>query len=224
MSKVAIVDYALGNLFNVQRALKHFNIDAHITNKEEDLRKAERIVLPGVGAFEEGMKHLKKNKLDEILCELANEGRPILGICLGMQILMRESQEHGVWEGLDLIPGKVVYFSPPRDKERFKIPQIGWNRIMSVPHRKWQGTIMEGVPQESFMYFVHSLYVVPDNSEDLLCQSEYGSNIFCSAIQHDNVMGCQFHPERSGEEGLRIIKNFLNFKAKVGEPCGLQNS
>jgi len=211
MTKVAIIDYSLGNLFNVQRAFKHLGVDACITSKEKDLLGAERIVLPGVGAFEEGMKHLKGNGLDEVLCGLANEGRPILGICLGMQVLMSKSEEHGVCEGLNLIPGSVAYFSPPLDKEKFKIPQIGWNRITSPSHSNWQGTIMEGVNQQSFMYFAHSLYVTPDNSEDILCQSEYGSNIFCSAILRDNVMGCQFHPERSGNIGIRILENFLNF-------------
>lgn len=214
MTEVAIVDYGLGNLFNVQRAFKHHNVDAHIISKEEDLRQAERIVLPGVGAFEAGMNNLRKNRLDKVLYELANEGCPILGICLGMQLLMSQSEEHGHWEGLNLNPGKVTYFSPPRDKERFKIPQIGWNSLTSPSHRNWEGTLMEGVPQGAFMYFVHSLYVEPDNAEDVLCQSEYGSNVFCSIFQRGNVMGCQFHPERSGEVGLRIIKNFLNFKVK----------
>jgi len=210
LMKVAIVDYSLGNLFNVQRAFKSLGVDAQITHKAEELFNAERIVLPGVGAFGEGMKHLKENGLDSILRELASQERPILGICLGMQILMSESEEHGKFEGLNLIPGKIVFFSPPQDEQKYKIPQIGWNRVVPAPNINWEGTVMEGIRPETFMYFVHSLYVVPDDPEDILCQSEYGSNVFCSAIQYRNVMGCQFHPERSGEIGIRILKNFLN--------------
>lgn len=217
MSKIAIVDYALGNLFNVQRMFKYLNIDAVITKKEDVLRSAERIVLPGVGAFAEGMKHLRANKLDMLLCDLAKEGRPILGICLGMQILMTESQEHGISKGLDLIPGKVVYFSPSTDQQdRYKIPQIGWNKIFpsqadgKTKDDVWAGTILEGVSQNAYMYFVHSLYVSPDDEKFSLSRTEYGENSFCSVIKKDNVVGCQFHPERSGDEGLQIFKNFVS--------------
>jgi len=216
MSKIVIVDYMLGNLYNVQRAFKSMGTKTLITNKKEDLRIADKIVLPGVGAFGEGMKHLKQTGLDKIIKEAANQGKPILGICLGMQLLMSESEELGKWEGLNLVPGKVVRFDPPRADNKFKIPQIGWNKLIPSHSQEennkklWEETILHGIKEDTYMYFIHSYYVQVENPEDSVADACYGHNRFCSVVQKNNVIGCQFHPERSAEEGINILKNFIS--------------
>lgn len=214
MPKIAIVDYALGNLFNIQRAFQSIGIDTFITDKKEDITNADKIVLPGVGAFGEGMRHLKGKGLIDPIKEAASRGKPLLGICLGMQLLMSESEEHGRWEGLDLIPGKVVRFDPPDTEDKFKIPQIGWNGLLLSGYQKpkgpgyWKDTVLEGLEEGSSMYFVHSYHVQVEKPEHSIADTEYGRNRFCSVLQKDNIVGCQFHPERSAAKGVGILKKF----------------
>jgi len=209
MGKIVIVDYTLGNLFNVQRALQHVGAEAIISDKVSDLQEAEKIILPGVGAFNAGIKQLEEKGLLKALQQAAKAGRHILGICLGMQLLMRESEEHGQWRGLELIPGQVVYFDRPTAEKKFKIPQIGWNQLEIS---NTQNSILNGIKTGAQMYFVHSLYVKVDDSQNAIAYTNYGFNRFCSVIQKDNVMGCQFHPERSAEDGLKIMKNFIDLR------------
>ena len=214
MAKIVILDYTLGNLFNVQRAFKVLGVDALVTDRGEDLEEADKIVLPGVGAFSEGMKHLREKGLAEAIRKAALRGKPILGICLGMQLLMAESEEHGIWDGLDLIPGRVLRLDSPV-RERFKIPQIGWNMLLPSDSQRgrgkeaWKDTILEGLEQNEFMYFVHSYYVRVEDPVHSVAQTNYGHNSFCSVVQKQNIIGCQFHPERSGTQGLKILEKFI---------------
>ncbi len=216
-NKIVILDYALGNLFNVQRAFESIGAEALITDKKEDIEKAEKIVLPGVGAFGEGMRHLREKGLDVVIKREAQKGKPLLGICLGMQLLMGESEEHGRWEGLDMISGRVVHLDSPDAGVRFKVPQIGWNLLFpSKAHKQrgqvfWKGTILNGLEANSYMYFIHSFCVQVDEPESCVAETIYGHNQFCSVVQKGNIMGCQFHPERSGVDGIRILRNFVSF-------------
>lgn len=214
--QVVILDYGLGNLFNLQRAFESLGLDAVISGDRNVVLGAPRLVLPGVGAFESGMFNLKESGLIDVIHEFAGTGKPLMGICLGMQLMMAESEENGIWQGLSLIPGRVIRFRPPEPGEiQYKIPQIGWNQIeLAVKNgsEAWTGTFLNGIPQGSHMYFVHSYHVVPEDSGVRLAETEYGSDRFCSALLRDNLMGCQFHPERSGPAGLRILNNFASLE------------
>ncbi|QPJ66726.1 MAG: imidazole glycerol phosphate synthase subunit HisH [Candidatus Nitrohelix vancouverensis] len=213
MVNVAIVDYGLGNLFSIQRAFDSLGANSCITEKPEELTAADKIVLPGVGAFEEGMCRLRKNGLMEALIAVKVMGKPILGICLGMQLLMSESEENGLHSGLDFLTGRVVRFTPCiNPDERYKIPHICWNSIQRPDEAEdtWSRSVLSGIPGGAFMYFAHSYYVEITGNNDLLAKTSYGVDHFASVVQKDNVAGCQFHPERSGEQGLQILNNFVN--------------
>lgn len=210
MKQIAIVDYGLGNLFSVERALSAAGAEPHITSKAADLQAADGVVIPGVGAFGEGMQNLEQLGLIAEIQGLARAGKPTLGICLGMQLLMDESEEFGRWPGLGLIPGRVVRFEPP-PTTRVKIPQIGWNSI-EAPNGNgsgWDGTLLDGIEPGAFVYFVHSYAVQTAERTHCLAETEYGGTRFASVAVRDNVMGCQFHPEKSADAGLILLQNFL---------------
>ncbi|MFQ5353470.1 MAG: imidazole glycerol phosphate synthase subunit HisH, partial [Thermodesulfobacteriota bacterium] len=189
-----------------------------LTDRAEDVQKAEKIILPGVGAFETGINHLNNKGLSTVLRDASEGGRHILGICLGMQLLMSESEELGRWKGLDVIPGKVVNFDPPGPGERFKIPHMGWNSLYPCPSNAggsagtWKGTVLDGVREDSCMYFIHSLCVRSDDPGHSLAMTDYGRNSFSSVVRKKNTIGCQFHPERSSIDGIRVLENFLLMK------------
>lgn len=211
--KVVIVDYGLGNLHSVDKALRHEGGDVVISSDADVVAAADRLVLPGVGAFGDGMRELTERKLIEPLRAFVKTGRPFLGICLGMQLLLDESEEFGRREGLGIVPGKVVAI--PRghaEGPRMKIPHIGWNEIAPPPGKTWEGTLLADVPfgvgGRTSMYFVHSFAAVP-NEEFRLADAMYGGFRVSAAIRKDNVTGCQFHPEKSGPVGLRIVNRFL---------------
>lgn len=208
---ILIVDYGVGNLFNVQRAFETLGAAATISRDPEEILKAERILLPGVGAFAAGMQGVREHGLTEVLQEVARKGTtPFLGICLGMQLLMDSSEENGNWQGLGLIAGTVKRFTAPdQSEEKFKIPQIGWNTIEPAQGADWSETILSETPAETFMYFVHSYHVVPADPADRLAETVYGKDRFCSVIRRGSIWGCQFHPERSGEKGLALLNQFL---------------
>ncbi len=209
---LVIVDYGVGNLFNVQRAFSHFGLDSTISKDPETVRKAERLILPGVGAFETGVSHLKSYGLIPAIRTYAKSGRPLLGICLGMQLLLTESEENGRHRGLDLIPGRVLRFKgPARGRPIFKTPQIGWNTLLGSA-ASWKDTILDGLDREPYMYFVHSYCVYPKDQKTRLAVTRYGRDEFCSVIRQKNIVGCQFHPERSGDFGLKILENFAKGK------------
>jgi imidazole glycerol-phosphate synthase subunit HisH len=214
--RVAIVDYGLGNLFSVRHACTRVGMDATITSDRGELLAADVVLLPGVGAFGDAMHCLRRLDLVEVLREIAHAGRPLMGICLGMQLLMTRSFEFGEHEGLDLVPGQVVRFhNPVGPNGSLKVPQVGWNRI----HRPgrgagspdaWEGTPLAGLDDGEHMYFVHSYYVCPDDPRVVLSGSRYGQIDFCSSLRHGNVFAFQFHPERSGPSGLRLYENIIH--------------
>lgn len=202
----AIVDYGMGNLFSVKRACESVGMKAEITSSSKAIFEAEAVILPGVGAFGHAMETLKELNLVTTLQEVARSSKPFLGICLGMQLMMTESFEFGHHEGLGLIPGSVRHFEDPRDSSGkiLKVPQVGWNRISPSSPNSWEGTPLEGLPEGEFMYFVHSYYVTPQDSKVSIATSRYGHLEFCSSLNRENLFACQFHPERSGPQGLKI--------------------
>lgn len=218
---VAIVDCGLGNLFSVKQACERAGMRAIVTALPEDLLSAPAVVLPGVGAFGDAMKTLSALGLVDVLRRVASGGQVLLGICLGMQLLMRESQEFGRHEGLGLIEGDVVRL-PSSDTLSgiLKIPQVGWNQMRRVPAGSgdaWECTVLSGLPDGEYMYFVHSFYCRPDAPHVQLATTSYGRTEFCSAVRKGNVFGCQFHPERSGSQGIRVYQNLARMIGCHGE-------
>ncbi len=195
----AIIDYGMGNLFSLASSLKFIGTDAVVTSDKKVIGNADRLILPGVGAFRDAAARLRKTELDVTIKNEASHGKPLLGICLGMQLLFDKSLEYGEYAGLSLIPGVVrpiAEVSP-----NLKIPQIGWNRLRFVKETEIFSSISDG----EYMYFVHSYYADCDGF--VTADTEYGANITAS-VQNKNVYGCQFHPEKSGSAGLEILKAF----------------
>ncbi len=211
--KVAIIDYGLSNLYSISKALKHFTDNVFITDELSVLNSADAAVLPGVGAFDEGMKGLRARGLVAGVKEFANSGKPLLGICLGAQLMLTQGHEFGTFEGLNIIDGEVIKFP---ELKGAKIPHIGWNKIYPA-HKQWSGTILDTLKQNATMYFVHSYVLKPKNENNILALCEYGGYEFCSVIQKGQIYGCQFHPEKSGEDGVNIIKNFVNLARKANK-------
>lgn len=214
--EVLVIDYGLGNLFNVQRAIESVGGRAKISANPEDLQSAERAILPGVGAFIEGMKGLESRGFIAPIQRFAASGKPFMGICLGMQLLMLESEEMGSCKGLGLIKGRVQRFQEPEGAEHsFKIPNIGWGQLLPATKnaQQWAGSILEGLDKDPYLYFLHSYFIVPQDISDCLAFTEYGRDRFCSAVRKKNISGCQPHPERSGPSGQTVFRNFLQQKA-----------
>jgi glutamine amidotransferase len=201
---ITIIDYGMGNLRSVQKGFEKVGYSAQVTDDPRVVEKADRLVLPGVGAFRDCMNNLRDGGFIEPIHQFIATGRPFLGICLGLQMLLSESEEFGQHEGLGIIPGRVTRFADDMvvDGETLKVPHMGWNRIQ---HRDIP--LFKSVPQDSFVYFVHSYYVQPEDSQLVAATTEYGIE-FCSAICRDNVMATQFHPEKSQQVGLTMLKNF----------------
>ena len=198
---IAIIDYGVGNLFSLTCSLNSIGAETVITSDPQAIRKADKLLLPGVGAFEDAIAKLKASGLDRIITREVKNGKPILGICLGMQMLFEKSYEYGVHEGLGLLKGSVVPMAG-KIPETLKIPHIGWNALSIKKEHKLLRYIKDG----DFVYFVHSYYAT-DCEESLLATAEYGAEI-TAAVALDNVMGCQFHPEKSGNVGLSILRAF----------------
>ena len=198
---IAIVDYGVGNLFSLNSSLKMIGAESVVTADESVLRSADKILLPGVGAFEDAAKKLRDSGLADLLKELAAAGKPLLGICLGMQLLFEKSYEYGEHEGLGLIPGNV---RPIRDviPADYKIPHIGWNGL----HFRQENPLFRYVTEGDCVYFVHSFYAA-DCDDSVAATAEYGAEL-TAAVAKGNVYGCQFHPEKSGNVGLSILKAF----------------
>lgn len=198
MAEVAIIDYGVGNLRSVEKAFTSQGIDAVVSRDEKVLRGAERLVLPGVGAFAACMDGLKRRGFDQLVCEAAAEGKPIIGLCVGLQMLFDEGHEFGVHRGLGLLRGRVVKFD-----DGLRVPHVGWNQVSFCR----ESPLFEGLASDSFFYFVHSYYVEADNSEDVLGITEYGRK-YASICGQGRLMGVQFHPEKSQATGLRLLANF----------------
>lgn len=204
---IAILDYGVGNLYSLKKAVDNFTNNVFITEDPDKISSADAVILPGVGSFEAGMEGLKIRNLVEPVKKFALTGKPMLGICLGAQLLLNKGYEFGVFNGLGIIPGKVVKF-PKLKKER--IPHIGWNEILALKAGNWKKTVLDSVEPNSNLYFVHSYILQPAKKDNTLALANYGGYEFCSAIRKGNVYGCQFHPEKSGKVGLKIIENFIN--------------
>lgn len=206
---VTIVDYGLGNLFSVARALSAAGAQPLISERADELLKAERLVLPGVGAFGDGIRGLRERGLDEPIREFVHSGRPLIGLCLGMQLLFESGSEFGEHRGLGLIPGRVAMLDASQSSgESLKLPHVGWNGLLAAPGR-WRGTLFESLSEGAQVYFVHSYAPVPRDPSHVLAECAYGTRRFCAAVQKDNVTGCQFHPEKSAAAGLKILARFL---------------
>jgi imidazole glycerol-phosphate synthase subunit HisH len=201
---IKIVDYGMGNLRSVQKAFEKLGAEAVICANPAELAAAQKLVLPGVGAFRDAIGELRRTGLDKPVRDHIAADRPFLGICLGLQLLFDVSYEDGQWEGLGVIPGKVVRF---QDQPDLKIPHMGWNTLeLARPHR-----LLEGVANGSSVYFVHSYYVVPDDDSLIAARSEHGT-LFAAAVARDNLFATQFHPEKSQAVGLKMLSNFAKLK------------
>jgi glutamine amidotransferase len=205
---IVIVDYGLGNLFSIEQACKHLGYSTTLSKDPDIILGASNLILPGVGSFEIAMKQLNTFNLIETLTTFVKTGKPIMGVCLGMQLLFDESNEFGNHNGLGFIKGKVIKFPNIVNNIKIRIPHIGWNKIYES-ELEWANTPLVNIKNESLMYFVHSYYVQPESNENILTRTNYAGFEFCSSINKDNIFGFQFHPEKSGKEGLMIYDNFL---------------
>mgnify|MGYP006273964123 CR=1 FL=1 len=207
---VAIVDYGLGNLYSVQQACRHVGLAAEITADAAVIERARAVVIPGVGAFGDAMATLRRLDLVRVLQDAAASGRPFVGVCLGLQLLMTESEEFGRHEGLGLIAGTVRRIEANDERGRpVKVPQIGWNAVrkpVAAAGDPWAGTLLSDLADGDAMYFVHSYVVAPASDDDVLAWSSYGDFRFCSAVRRKNVTAFQFHPERSAAVGLQVYQ------------------
>ena len=225
---VAIIDYGLGNLFSVKNACEYAGVRGTITSEAQEVLKADAVILPGVGAFGDAIQALDSLDLSGPIKDVAMSGKPLLGICLGMQLLMTESYEFGRHPGLGIIEGPVEPLrgalgpyssSSGVSPTELKVPLIGWTHIFMAKEEvsraageepredPWSGSLLEGLSDGEFMYFVHSFYVKPEDSRSVLSTSRHGNLEFCSSFRYRNIFGCQFHPERSGHGGLQIYRN-----------------
>jgi glutamine amidotransferase len=202
---ITIIDYGMGNLRSVQKGFERLGFDARVTADPGDVERAGKLVLPGVGAFRDCMENLRSGGFVEPIKQHIESGRPFLGICLGLQLLFTESEEFGRHQGLGIIPGRVVRFPAEMRQggEGLKVPHMGWNQITV----RRQAPIFKGVADGSSVYFVHSYYVVPEDEGVVATVTDYGIS-FCSSIWRENVMATQFHPEKSQQVGLTMLKNF----------------
>ena len=204
---IAMVDYGMGNRRSVEKALEHVGADVARTADHEEIRAADGIVVPGVGAFPEAMRRLRAAGLDVVIREQAAAGVPVIGLCLGMQLLFTRSEEHEGADGLDLIPGVVVKLDAPG----LTIPHIGWHTVTF----ERPSPLTEGLGDAAAFYHVHSFVPEPEDPDDVVGRGEYGGP-FVSIVQRGNVMGAQFHPEKSSRDGLALLRNFVGLRAAVG--------
>lgn len=203
---ITIIDYEMGNLRSVEKAFEKLGFDARVSNNPDDLLTTDKVVLPGVGAFKDCITNLRDGGFVEPLLQHVEAGKPLLGICVGMQMLFDESEEFGRHKGLGLIPGKVTRFPAGMEErgERLKVPHMGWNTIQIQRPAPFFKDTAEG----SYFYFVHSYYCAADNPDDVAASCRYGDIVFTAAIWRDNLMATQFHPEKSQDVGLKIFENF----------------
>jgi len=200
---IVIIDYGMGNLRSVQKAFEKVGHGAVVSGDPARVAKADKIVLPGVGAFEDAIAELRRLDLVAPVIEAVQSGKPFLGICLGMHLLFDVSYENGRHEGLGVVPGEVVRFDLPRE---FAVPHMGWNQL----DIRRPAPILEGIENGAYMYFVHSYYVVPKDDAVVAAETDYGGP-FCSMIRRDNLFATQFHPEKSQSDGLRMLQNFAEY-------------
>jgi len=206
MSSIVIIDYGMGNLRSAQKAFEKVGYAARLSSDPADIAAADKLVLPGVGAFRDCIGNLREGGFVEPLLAHVDAGKPLLGICVGLQLLFSESEEFGRHQGLGIIPGRVVRFPAgmQHQGEELKVPHMGWNSLQI----RQASPVLRGVEEGSFVYFVHSYYAVPDDPSIVAAQATYGDVTFCASLWRDNVMATQFHPEKSQTVGLAMLKNF----------------
>lgn len=200
---IGIIDYGMGNLRSVQKALEHIEIQAEILSSPQQLQDVDAVILPGVGAFRDAISELKRHDFVDAITETVAAGKPFLGICLGLQLLFETSYEDGTYEGLGILAGDVVRFDP---EPELKIPHMGWNAVSIIR----PNPLFEGITTGDYVYFVHGYYVRPRQSEIIAATTQHGSQTFASAIASDNLYATQFHPEKSQRIGLHLLQNFAN--------------
>jgi len=200
---IAIVDYNMGNLASVKNAFAKLGKETTVESDPAKFSEYEKLILPGVGAFGDAMEHLRERDMISAIKDFAASGKPMMGICLGMQLLFDSSEEFGEHEGLGLIQGHVKAFDESKFSEPLKVPHMGWNRMFTKEH-----PLFVGLDEEHYLYFVHTFHVTCSNQEDIIGETEYGYK-FTSAVAHNNIMGIQPHPEKSHENGLKILENFI---------------
>jgi glutamine amidotransferase len=208
---VTIIDYGAGNLLSIKRAFEYLGANVTVSSNPKTILEADKVILPGVGAFPSAMNALKKLNLIPVIREAASNKKSILGLCLGMQLLFDESNEFEPTLGLGLIPGKVVPI-PTTDSFNYpqKIPHVGWNSLMTTEiYKNWQGTLLNSHKSGDSVYFVHSYMVLPSNQRHRLAETNYGGHLIAAAVAKDNIVGFQFHPEKSGIVGLKILRSYL---------------
>ncbi|MEA2072959.1 MAG: imidazole glycerol phosphate synthase subunit HisH [Campylobacterota bacterium] len=200
---IAIVDYNMGNLASVKNAFAKLGKDTFVESDPSKFKEYDKLILPGVGAFGDAMEHLRERNMINAIKDFAASGKPMIGICLGMQLLFESSEEFGEHEGLGLIKGHVKAFDESKFSEPLKVPHMGWNRMFTKEH-----PLFEGLDENHYLYFVHTYHVTCSNEEDIIGETDYGYK-FTSAVAHGNIMGIQPHPEKSHENGLKILENFI---------------
>lgn len=209
--KITIVDYGRGNLLSLSRAFEHCGADVEIAENSAMILDADRLVLPGVGAFGDAADELASRNLEDALKQYANLQRPFLGVCVGMQLMFDQSEEFGVHQGLGLISGDVAAIpKTANDGARLKVPHIGWSATTpTAANEGWRGSILEGLNDPSYFYFVHSFFASPKDASNCVGSCRHGGHEIAAVVHRDTLWGCQFHPEKSGEAGLTVLKNFL---------------
>jgi glutamine amidotransferase len=209
--KITIIDYKLGNLFSVKHACGYVNLTTSISSDKKDIIDADALILPGVGAFGDAMKNLQELDMIEPILDFVASGKPLLGICLGMQLLFTESYEFGEHKGLNIIEGEITKFpSMGMNGKSIRVPHISWNRINLPTNQSWENSPLQGLEDGAYMYFVHSYFANPQNNADMLTQTEYEGINFCSSVKKGNVFASQFHPEKSGQKGIGIYRTWAN--------------
>jgi len=206
---IAIIDYGMGNLHSVSKAVERLGVEAKVTSDEREIMSSEGAILPGVGAFGDAMDNLRQTGLHDAVLHYAATGKPLLGICLGMQLLFTESEEHGSHRGLNLLPGSVVRF-----RGDYKVPHMGWNRLEFR-----QASPLFAEAEQGHVYFVHSYHVKPERASDLLATTDYHQQV-TAIVGRDNVFGMQFHPEKSGALGIKLLGNFLKITEQTSIEAG----
>jgi len=206
--RISVIDYDIGNVKSILRALEKVGAEPVLSREDKEILSSDAAVFPGVGAFSVGMENLRRYDLIDTIYRFVETGKPFLGICLGMQILMEESEEFVLTKGMGLLKGRVVRLIVEKSCDE-KIPHVGWNKIEEPEEKRWKGTIFNSIKNPSSVYFVHSFMAQPSDPADILSTTVYGGNAFCSAVNRGNIYGCQFHPEKSAVTGLRILNDFV---------------
>jgi len=209
MPEVVIIDYGIGNVRSILNAFQHLGIHPILTRDKDSVLNADAVILPGVGAFKHGMDNLKEFDLEGTIHSYVKTNKPFLGICLGMQMLFDESEEFGTSKGLGLIEGRVTKL-PVKTNHKLKLPHIGWNDIENTQDINWSSSVLKGLSPGTSAYFVHSFAAVPAKKENILATANYGGVEFCCATWKNNIYGLQFHPEKSGKDGLKMLQNFIS--------------